>query len=78
LNVRRVEVEHVPGAMAQEARSSADHEPLLHELALHHRDGTARHVVVVEARVVAIGPRDDPHVDVVVAPQLLEAALRDV
>ena len=50
-------------------------DPLLGHLALHDRDRAARDVVVVEARVVAVRPRDHPHVDVIVAPQLLEVAL---
>jgi hypothetical protein len=31
--------------------------------------------VVVEPRVVAVRPRDDPDVDVVVAPELLEVTI---
>src|SRR4051795_10727347 len=57
------------------AGGPAEDEPLLHDLALHHRHRAARDVVVVEARVAAVSPRDDPHVDVLVAPELLEVAL---
>ena len=78
MHVRGVEVERVAGVVAQDARSPADHEALLDDLALHHRDGAARDVVVVEARVVAVRPRDHPHIHVVVAPQLLEVALAGV
>ena len=75
VDVGRVEVEHLAGAMAQLERRAAEHEALLDDLALHHRDRAARDVVIVEARVVAGRPRDHPHVHVVVAPELLEVAI---
>ena len=78
VDVGRVEVERLAETAAQLARRPAHHEALLDELALHDGDGAMRDVVVVEAGVVAAGPRDDPDVDVVVAPQLLEVALRGV
>ena len=78
VHVGGVEVERLAETAAQLARRPADHEALLDELALHDRDGAVRDVVVVEAGVVAAGPRDDPDVDVVVAPELLEVALRRV
>ena len=76
VHVRRVEVERLAGAVAQLARRAAEHEALLDDLALDHRDRAARDVVVVEAGVVAVRPGDHPDVDVVVAPELLEVALR--
>jgi hypothetical protein len=48
-----------------EARAAGrEHEALLDDLALHDRHGAARDVVVVEARVAALRPRDHPDVDV--------------
>ena len=78
MDVGRVEVERLAEAAAQLARRPAHDEALLDDLALHDGDGAVRDVVVVEARVVAAGPGDDPDVDVVVAPELLEVALRRV
>src|SRR4051812_7130264 len=78
VHVRGVEVERLPRAVADPARGAAEDQALLDQLALHHRDRAARDVVVVEPRVVAVGPGDHPDVDVVVAPQLLEVALRRV
>ena len=72
VHVGGVEVEGVAGAAGQPARRSADHQALLDDLALHDGDGAAGQVVVVEAGVVAAGPGDDPDVEVVVAPELLE------
>src|SRR5512133_1573480 len=57
-----------------EASNSKAYPARLDDLALDDADGPARQVVVMKAGVVAAGPRDDPDVDVVVAPQLLEVA----
>ena len=78
VDVGRVEVEGLARAMAELARRAAEHEPLLDQLALDHRDRAARDVVVVEAGVVAVRPGDHPDVDVLVAPELLEVALARV
>ena len=64
--------------MTEPARRTAQHEPLLDYFSLDHRHGAVRDVVVVKARVVAVDPRDHPHVDVAVAPQLFEVSLGGV
>src|SRR3954454_14507211 len=76
MHVRGLEVEHVAGAVAELARGAAEHEALLEDLARNDGHRPARLVVVVEPRVVAGHPGDDPDVDVAVAAQLLEPAAR--
>ena len=74
MHVGGVEVEDVAGRVAALEQAAREHEPLLDDLARDDRDRPARDVVVVEARVVAAHPRDDPDVGVAVAPELLELA----
>src|SRR4051794_7735080 len=75
MHVGRVEVERLTRRVRDLPRRPAEDHALLDDLPVHDRDRPARDVVVVEARVTAAGPGDDPHIDMVVAPELLEVAL---
>jgi hypothetical protein len=70
VDVRGVELEALARAVPAPPRRRADDQPVLHQLALHDRDGAAGDIVVVAAGVVAVHPGDDPQVNVVVAPEL--------
>src|SRR5215218_5532263 len=77
MDVRGVEVERLALLVPQPVRGAAEDHALLDDLPLDDGDGARGHVVVVVARVVAVHPGDHPHVDVIVAPELLEVASRD-
>src|ERR687886_57784 len=74
VDVGGVEVEHGAGCVAAREGRPAEHEALFEDRAGDDGDGALRDVVVVEAGVVAVHPRDHPDVEVLVAPELLEAA----
>ena len=76
--MRGVEVEHAACAVVQLPRRAGQRQALFDELAFDDRDGSLLGVVVVEPRVVPACPRDDPDVDVVVAPELHEVTIRAV
>src|ERR671914_2476491 len=75
MDVRRLEIEGLAGAVAATTRRAAHGQTLLDQLPRHDRDGPAGEVVVVEPGVVAVLPGDDPDVHVVVAPELGEVAV---
>src|ERR671914_529773 len=75
MDVRRLEIEGLAGAVAATTRRAAHRQTLLDQLPRHDRDGPAGEVVVVEPGVVAIHPGDDPDVHVIVAPELGEVAV---